>query len=94
MSKRLKISFTTFLRDIFFFFSTGPEAYATDAPQPVGLLCYPCTILVFIRCSHFRRPSVSSSVQPERPIAAKGGTVWARNIAGNFCLNVDFHVTF
>jgi hypothetical protein len=26
---------------------TGPRAYAPDALQPVGLLCYPCTILVF-----------------------------------------------
>jgi hypothetical protein len=24
----------------FFFFSLGPRAYAPDAPQPVGLLCY------------------------------------------------------
>jgi len=27
--------------------SSGPGAYAPDAPQPVGLLCYPRTILVF-----------------------------------------------
>jgi hypothetical protein len=27
--------------------SSGPGAYAPDAPQPVGLLCYPCTALVF-----------------------------------------------
>jgi hypothetical protein len=33
--------------DIFFKVRTGPRAYAPDAPQPVGLLCYPCTILVF-----------------------------------------------
>jgi len=46
--------------------SSGPGAYAPDAPQPVGLLCYPCTILVFIRRSLFRRQSVSS-VQPEWP---------------------------
>jgi hypothetical protein len=26
---------------LFFFFSAGPRAYAPDAPQPVGLLCYP-----------------------------------------------------
>jgi hypothetical protein len=26
---------------------TGPRAYVPDALQPVGLLCYPCTILVF-----------------------------------------------
>jgi hypothetical protein len=28
-------------------FRTGPRAYASDALQPVGLLWYPCTILVF-----------------------------------------------
>jgi hypothetical protein len=26
---------------------SGPGACAPDAPQPVGLLCYPCTALVF-----------------------------------------------
>jgi hypothetical protein len=26
---------------------TGPRAYVPDALQPVGLFCYPCTILVF-----------------------------------------------
>jgi hypothetical protein len=25
----------------FFFFSSGPRAYDPDAPQPMGLLCYP-----------------------------------------------------
>jgi hypothetical protein len=25
----------------FFFFWSGPRAYSPDAPQPVGLLCYP-----------------------------------------------------
>ena len=27
--------------------SSGPGAYAPDALQPVGLLCNPCTILLF-----------------------------------------------
>jgi hypothetical protein len=27
-----------------FFFSSGPRAYAPDAPQPVGLLCYPSVL--------------------------------------------------
>ena len=27
--------------------SSGPGAYAPDAPQPVGLLCNPCSILLF-----------------------------------------------
>ena len=44
----------------FFFFRLGPE----HMPK----------ILVFIRCSHFRHQSVSSSVQPKRPPV------------GNFCL--------
>jgi hypothetical protein len=67
----------------FFFFHLGPEHMPL---QPVGLLCYPCTILMFIRRSYFRRQSVSSSVRPKRPLVMKDGTVWARNIAGNFCL--------
>jgi hypothetical protein len=29
------------------YYNRGPRVYAPDAPQPVGLLCYPCTILVF-----------------------------------------------
>jgi hypothetical protein len=32
----------------------------------------------------FRCHSVASSVPPERPIAAKGGTIWARIMADNF----------
>jgi hypothetical protein len=32
----------------------------------------------------FRCQSVASSVPPERPLAAKGGTIWARIMAGNF----------
>jgi hypothetical protein len=28
----------------FFFFSSGPKAYAPDATQPVGLLCYPSVL--------------------------------------------------
>jgi hypothetical protein len=64
----------------FFFYSSGPRAYAPDASQPVGLLCYPNVF----RRSHFRRQSVSSSVLPERPLAAKGGTAWARIMADNF----------
>ena len=70
----------------FFFFHLGPEHMPL---QPVGLLCYPCTILMFIRRSYFRRQSVSSSVRPKRPLVMKDGTVWARNIAGNFCLKMS-----
>jgi hypothetical protein len=62
-------------------FSSGPRAYAPDAPQPVGLLCYPS---VFFRRSHFCRQSVSSYVLPERPLTAKGGTAWARIMDDNF----------
>jgi hypothetical protein len=32
--------------------SSGPRAYAPDAPQPVGLLCYPCPP-ANVRHSHF-----------------------------------------
>ena len=34
--------------------SSGPGAYAPDAPQPIGLLCDPCPLVIFRR-SHFRR---------------------------------------
>jgi hypothetical protein len=33
--------------------SSGPGAYAPDAPQPIGLLCDPCPPVIF-RCPHFR----------------------------------------
>jgi hypothetical protein len=46
-----------------------------------------------VRRSHFRRQSVSASVRPERPLAAKGGTV-GENDGRKFCLNGDFHTTF
>jgi hypothetical protein len=31
---------------------------------------------------------------PERPLAAKGGTAWARIMADNFAEMLDFHGTF
>jgi hypothetical protein len=31
---------------------------------------------------------------PERPLAAKGGTAWARIMANNFAEMHDFHRTF
>jgi hypothetical protein len=40
--------------------SSGPGAYAPDAPQPIGLLCDPCPYVIFRR-SHFRRQT------PPRP---------------------------
>jgi len=40
--------------------SSGPGAYAPDAPQPIGLLCNPCHPRDF-RHSHFRRQA------PPRP---------------------------
>ena len=47
--------------------SSGPGAYAPDAPQLIGLLCDPCPPVIFRR-SYFRRQV------PPHP-AAKGGTV-------------------
>ena len=44
------------------------------------LLCYPSVS----KRSHLRRQSAFSSVLPERPLAAKGGTTWATN---KFSLN-------
>ena len=48
-----------------------------------------CVTLVLsyrFRRSHFRHQSVSSSVQPERSLVAKSGTMWARDLAGSFYL--------
>jgi hypothetical protein len=64
--------------------SSGSGAYAQDAPQPVGLLCYPLYRASILDVPTFRRQSVASSVPPERSLAAKGGTIWARIMAGNF----------
>ena len=60
----------------------------------VGLLCYPPIIQVFLTSplSLLARPP--RPCNPRDPLVAKGGTAWARIMAGNFCLNVDFHVTF
>ena len=64
---------------LFLSFSTGPGAYTPDAPQPGGLLCYP-----FLDIPTFATSPSSSSVQPKRSLVAKGGTAWARIVAGNF----------
>jgi hypothetical protein len=61
------------------FFSSGPRAYAPDAPQPVSLLCYPSVSDVPTFAA-----SPSPRPLPERPLAAKGGTAWARIMADNF----------
>ena len=53
-----------------------------------SLLVY-CAILVLFYCfrrSHFRHQSVSSSVQPKRPLVGEGGTTCASDITGSFCL--------
>jgi hypothetical protein len=41
-----KLNLLKFQRSLyfFFFFSSGPRAYAPDAPQPVGLLYYPSVL--------------------------------------------------
>ena len=67
-------------RTVFFFFSSGPRAYAPDAPQPSDIVQPPSSS----KRSHFFRQSAFSSVLPERPLAAKCGTTWARNMADNF----------
>jgi hypothetical protein len=36
-----KVARLSALHTDFFFFSSGPRAYAPDALQPVGVLCYP-----------------------------------------------------
>jgi hypothetical protein len=42
---------------------------------------------------HFAASPSSSSMQPERPLAAKGGTVWARIMADNFAyMSTSFHL--
>ena len=43
-----------------------------------------CATPPSFRRSHLATSPSSSSVQPERPLVAKGGTVWARITAGNF----------
>jgi hypothetical protein len=65
---------------LFFFFSSGPRAYAPDAPQPVGLLCYPSVL----DGPTFAASPSPRPCYPERPLAAKGGTAWARIMADNF----------
>jgi hypothetical protein len=50
----------TVLHPYFFFFSSGPRAYAPNAPQPVGLLCYPSVL-------HVPTFAASSSPRPCYP---------------------------
>jgi hypothetical protein len=54
--------------------SSGPGAYAPDAPQPIGLLCDPCSPVIFldIPTSAARRLHVRTT---RETLAAKGGTV-------------------
>jgi hypothetical protein len=42
------------------------------------------TVLHFLDVPTFATSPYSSSVQPERTLVAKGGTAWARIMAGNF----------
>jgi hypothetical protein len=64
----------------FFFFSSGPRAYTPDAPQPVGLLCYPSVLDV---PTFIASPS-PRACYPRDPLATKGGTAWARIMADDF----------
>jgi len=79
-----RVSITPIIRILLLFFSSGPAAYAPDAPQHVGLLCYPLCYPSVFRRSRFHHQSICSSVQPEWPLVAKGGIAWARIMAGNF----------
>ena len=62
----------------------GPRAYAPDAPQPCRLIVLPSYY------SSFLTSPLSLLVRPPRPcnprdsLVAKGGTAWARIMAGNF----------
>jgi hypothetical protein len=60
-----------------FFFFVQARGICSRCTALLCLLCNPCLSYCFRR-SHFRHQSVSSSVQPERPLVAKGGTTWAR----------------
>ena len=66
---------------LFFFWARSICSSCTAACRLIVLPSYYPS--VFSR-SCFRQQSVYSSVQPERPLVAKGGTVWARIMAGNF----------
>jgi hypothetical protein len=53
--------------------SSGPEAYAPDAPQPIGLLCDPyLPVILDVPTSAARRLHVHTT---REILAAKGGTV-------------------
>jgi len=41
-------------------------------------------VLPLLDAPTFATSPSSSSVQPKRPLVAKGGTAWARIMAGNF----------
>ena len=68
----------------FFFFFLGPERMLQMHRSHVGLLCYPRIIQVFLtsQLSLLVRPP--RPCNPRDPLVAKGGTAWARIMAGNF----------
>jgi hypothetical protein len=70
---------------------SGREAYASDAPQPAGLLCS-LEPLPNVGCSRFRC-QVSPRPHDTRDPSSERWNLWAR-IVRKFCLNVDFHATF
>ena len=62
------------IRGILFFSSSGPGAYAPDAPQPCRLIVLPSYYSSVLDVPTFATSPSSSSVQPERPLVAIGGT--------------------
>jgi hypothetical protein len=55
--------------------SSGPKAYAPDAPQPIGLLCDPCPPMIFKR-SHFRRQEPPCPYDARDPSSERWNCGW------------------
>jgi hypothetical protein len=67
----------------------GPETYASDAPQPEGLLCNPKTLpRNFVRSS-FRRQVPPRPSDARDPSSENRG----RELSDNLAYHVDFHAT-
>jgi hypothetical protein len=64
--------------DQFFFFVIRARALCPRCTAACRLIVLPLYRVSILDVPTFRCQSVASSVLPERPLAAKGGTVWAR----------------
>ena len=75
--------FVLFAAEItWFLFASRARGIHPDAPQPIGLLCnpgFPHNLDVPLLPPGAPPPSLKST-QRGRPLAEKGGTLWARNI--------------